>query len=171
MFVGIASSSGRALFSAVRLRKVELWGCSSTSAFQTIGLTWLGPTDSNRSLIASGNQFVPAHIVSRPLKGSDASRWFSGQEEFVYGVPTKSNIIFSLQCSAGDVCDITVDFQINDNDSTDNGSAVTGNSGIGPGYIYTNTYLDNTSSSLSTGTQNWVVSGLAKTTDSYISTW
>jgi hypothetical protein len=171
MFIGIASSSARAMFATVRLRKVEIWGCSTSSSFSTVGLTWLGARTSNKSLIASGNSFVPAHVVARPPKGSDAAMWFSGQEEFVYGTPTKSNICFSLQCTAGDICDVTVDFQINDNDGVNNGSSIIGNSGISPGYIYDNTYLDNTSPSLSAGTQNWVVSGVSKATDGYIATW
>jgi len=170
MFLGIASTSARGVIACFKLVEVEVWGCSSSSAFSTIELDWLGKESSNKTLVSSGSTVVPAHIKSRPPKGSNLRNWYAGQMLFDFGTPTKSDLAFSVLCTSGDIIDVTVDFQLLDNDGVNNGATVI-SAGGAAGYLYFNQFLDNTTASLGNGTNNWSLVGHSNVLGGYISVW
>jgi hypothetical protein len=171
MYVGGSSmSTGVGFMSAVRVKKVEIWGLSGASTFGTVGINWIGEHCPNKEHIATGNSVYPAHIVSRPPKNSVASFWYNGQLPGDSSVPANTPYAFSLQCTASDIVDVTIDYTIFDNTSLNNPFVVT-SAGLTPGLLFYNTYLDNTSVSLGVGTRNFAIQGVSTLSAGFISAW
>jgi hypothetical protein len=175
MAVTSSGTSGAGLFSAVRLRAVEIWADSSaTNNLSTIGLDWLSPDAPNKQINATGNSFQPAHIRAVPPKNSAAGRWYAGQlpaqgtpTSIVNSTPYAFSIISNV---SGAIIEIDLEFTIFDYDSLNNPFALTLTGGQSNTVPY-NAYLDNTSVSLGNGTKNLLIQGVANTFTGYISSW
>jgi len=170
-----SGTAGYGLFSAIRLRSVEIWADSSASnTLSTIGLTWLSPDGPNRTITATGNSFVPAHIRSAPPKESAACRWYAGQllaQNTPTSIVATTPYAFSIQSTvAGAICEIDIEFTLSDYDSLNNPFSCVISGGTA-GQVCFNQYLDNTSVSLGSGTKNFLVQGVANATVGYVSAW
>jgi hypothetical protein len=172
-YVAYSATGGSCLFSAVRLRSVEVWADSSaTNTLSTIGLDWLSADSPNKQVNATGNAMHPAHFKVRPPKGSIADRWTAIQLPVpgVSGTPNATPYAFALISSvAGAICDVELEFTLFDYDTLNNPPTVV-TAGATLGLVYTNSYLDNTSVSCGSGTKNWLVQGMANTLPAYIQT-
>jgi hypothetical protein len=174
MGILLSGTTGTTLFSAVRLRSVEVWADSSaTQTLSTIGLDWLSSDTPNTQVNATGNAFRPAHFKAIPPKNSVAGRWYAIQL-LAPGTPTSlpstTPYAFSLISTvAGAICDVEFEFTLFDYDTLNNPPNTT-NSGGTVGTLVCNSYLDNTSVSLGNGTKNWLLQGMSNISSFYIST-
>jgi len=175
MFVPTAGTTGVGLFSAVKLVEVEMWADSSASnTLTTISIDFLSPDSSNQTHSATGNSLMPAHLRVRPPKESAAGRWYAGQllaQNTPTAIVASTPYAFSLSNTAsGAIVDVTVDFTLYDYDSLNN-QFTTICAGGTAGLIAYNNYLDNTSVSLGTGSDNWAVQGVGYAVQNRISAW
>jgi hypothetical protein len=169
-------SAGMGYFSAVRLRRVEIWAnASSSNTMNSISLDWLSNDAPNKQIAATGNSIDPAHLDLKPPKLSAAGRWYAGQllaQNTPTSIVASTPYAFAIQTSAaGAICEITLDFTLFDYDTLNNPFAVTSTGSAQTYSLVTNSYLDNTSVSLGNGTKNWLVQHMVNVSPGYIVSW
>jgi hypothetical protein len=154
MFVAIGSTTARRIFGAIRLLHIETWtsvlaNASGSNATQVEFFSSLGSDDFDQGppetfeAISSGNS-KPGYISIRPGVLTKLGRWMTTAAS----VPA---LAFTSSGQPGDIVDVTVEFTFLDVDATAPLGLST--SGATAGIIYTNSYLDNTSTSSTSGTQ------------------
>jgi hypothetical protein len=100
-----STTSGRPIFESFKINLVEAWTTSSAAGFgSTITLLWGDSTQgaANNNLEVSDttvSSAFPAHIMTSPPRGSNASFWQNGQA---------SVNLFEITYSAGSVVDVHV---------------------------------------------------------------
>jgi len=143
----ISATASYRIFSAVRIRKLELWaagalGSTGSSIPQNqIGLEWFGTTNSYNPSVQITDVTMGAHaghIVSKPPRGSSADNWISQGGQW-----DTTDTIFSTNGSIGAVVDLWMDCVIVDSETQSAGPTTTG---MTAGRLYYN-YLDGRGSS------------------------
>jgi hypothetical protein len=151
MYVGLGSNTGKSMFAAVRLRRVDIYG-TPTTTFDTIALEWSSDRGSDRTVSATGGASGIARISCRPPKGSFAEMWYNRWNS------QYNPALFTVSCGAGTLMDITFNFTLLDSDGQSQGSTLTAPT-TSAGLIYYN-YADSSavygvSGSPAAGTNNW----------------
>jgi hypothetical protein len=147
------------IIAAARVNRVRVYGVSGAAptGLTDIVLEWVGYKTPNRVLSAVGDNAMPAIIDSKPPKNSAAYFWMNTSD--LSSGTDAGEPLFALACAAGCFCDVSVSFQLFDADNANLAYPLT-NAGAFPppgGYCYiVYNYLDNTSTSLTAGTFNWV---------------
>ncbi len=107
--VAVSTTSVRPVASHIRVRKIEMWGpMSSTLAPVTVSVEWTGAqgfAKSNRISDTSMGSNEPAHVVSRPPRGTLVADWIDQQQAFA---------MCTLAYPANAVVDVTYDFAVAD---------------------------------------------------------
>ncbi len=105
--IGSAAAAARRLCSAVRVRKIELWGApvqSSTPTGNTVGIRDLtvAPLGGVNSLVEDTHLGAdrPAHVLYIPKRGSMLYGWLDA---------TSTSQVLALYASQGSVLDIELD--------------------------------------------------------------
>ncbi len=141
--IGVATSATgvTSLFTAGRIRYVEMWAPASSGAQVNPDITWLGanypePSRFNNAVMGSA---TPSHIKSYPPKdgNADAGNWF---------VAASSTLqLVRLVVPAASVVDISVDLKMQNATALNLGNPLTyTSSGLTAGYVYFG-YLDKSS--------------------------
>lgn len=155
MYTSYATNKAHAIFSAVRLVRVVVYGNPSASAYQTIDFQWTGERGPQSSIQAIGTNTVIPCVVARPPRGSYASMWFNPWED-----NEAASIIFAIGAQAGAICDVTVQFTLLDYSAVDAGYQLTNvSSPLADGFLGFNT-LDNTTLVVTAGAGKWIPLGV-----------
>lgn len=166
-FIPISSLAANSLFAAFRVTEVEIFSGSLPaniiSSFSTIELEWVGSRCPNICIGATGDQMFPAHIKSRPPKGSYAEMWTS-----VSGADTNT-LLFSLSGPAGSVCDVTIEYQQLDGEALSGLAAIVMSAANAPGFVWTNGALDSTTVAFGAGVGNWLTQNMSAIATAYAS--
>lgn len=150
-YIATGSTTAVTMFSAVRLRQIEIWGPPNPSSWQTMALEWTGAKVPNKVITATGDNVVPPHIKSRPPSGSYAAMWINRSQDPPSYVANSA--LFALSGYAQCIIEVTLQFQLLDYDAVQSQASLTTTGGTS-GLIFVNA-LDNTSSSGGAGTHNW----------------
>ncbi len=155
MFTCRTTTTGTIAIAAFRVLNIEIFGYSTSTAtsFETCGVTFAGKQESNVSISDSGNHTSPPHVSVKPPKNSFAASWWNYEDWAANKAASSTPHLFSLELSAGSVVDLVLEYQLYDAPSAlvDNQLTLTGAPTIAR--LYFNQYLDNTSSTLTAGTQ------------------
>lgn len=105
--MAVSTTAARRLFSAIRVRKVELWGApvsSSTPTGNSVSIRDLSitPNGGSQALVSDTHLGAdrPSHVVWRPRQGSMASEWLPS---------TSTAALLNVLCSQGSILDIEFD--------------------------------------------------------------
>jgi len=131
------ASTASNIYSSVKLNYINVFTpIALTSTYNSVAIEWTGLQSPSKEVTVTGTAFKPAHRLLRPPNLTTAGFWHASgsiDELFTISVSGASAII-----------DINISFVIMDFDNTQLRTVLVG-SGLYPGNIYTNTYLDNPS--------------------------
>ncbi len=138
--VAATATSAYRLATAVRIRKIELWGPMASDLVPvTVSVDWSGSTTagaygkSNKVSDTSMGSSEPAHLVTRPPPQSQSSQW----------IQTTSAInMCSLAFPAGTVIDLSYDLVVRDDGTAQAVQSAVAGATVGVNYIRA---LDSTS--------------------------
>jgi hypothetical protein len=96
------------IFESVRLKKVEMWGGSSTNDItpSNVALEWADTRGNSKIINDYGTINRPAHIVCKPAKGANAGMWSSMDAAYI------NEPLFTLTYTTSTVIDVTVNYCI-----------------------------------------------------------
>jgi hypothetical protein len=137
MHVAATSTTSYSCISAVRIRKIEVWGPPVTGAAGTSEATviWAGLHSPPKRIGDQGTVQMPAHIVTRPNRFSFANLWtLTGAVDITSG-------LFHLDCPQYSIIEITVQYM--ETDITSNPARLLTVAAATAGNWYHN-FLDNT---------------------------
>jgi hypothetical protein len=154
MFFATGATTANALFSSVRLKRVELYGIPNPNGFTGILLEWVGKNTPNKVVEAVGDNVAPPKISMAPPRDSLASFWICPTQS-----GTSNPVVFSLSAPAGSFCDVTLECIVCDQDPEISQYALT-TSGATAGLMYFNP-LDNTTVSLAGALGVWQPQGVS----------
>lgn len=143
---GVDATHCRRLFSAVRLRRLRVFGVPSASAYQPVRIEWAGDRNPNRVIESVGSNVNPAMLDLSPPAGSFASMWINAGNS-AQAEPDISDVV-SISAPVGSLVDVLIDFQLADYDSAEDDVyelVVFGGSTPTVGLLFYNA-LDNTAS-------------------------
>lgn len=121
---------------AVRIAYVSTTGLGTDSA--ELGFTWLGEKAPERRMTSRGTSFMPAHIVTRPPRGTYANMWYNLQDNI-------EAVLFN--CDIPQYAILEIDYRWTFAEGTDSNAIAATNPGTGVWYAA----LDNSTTSPALG--------------------
>jgi hypothetical protein len=97
------------MWNAVKVNKIKIWGLNSAAAtaFSDVALLWAGANTPDIEVTDSGTNNSPAHISSKPPKGSLASFWWNHTSVL-------TQALFNVTMPIGSILDINVSYVLFD---------------------------------------------------------
>jgi hypothetical protein len=96
-----ANSTLSLLSDSVRVHKVSVWTPAGTAATATCSIEWLSDTFKSIHQVSdtSMSSVNPAHVESRPPRGSSAWHWLSTGGDAVFNLVCDDNSIVDVHCT------------------------------------------------------------------------
>jgi hypothetical protein len=127
-FNSVASAEAVLLMDSFKLRAVRVAYVSTTGLgtdSAELGFTWLGEHAPEKRMTSRGTSFMPAHIVTKPPRGTFANMWYNLQDNI-------EAVLFNLDVPQYAILEI--DYQWTFAEGTDSNAIAATNPGTGVWY-------------------------------------
>jgi hypothetical protein len=128
VFDSVASAEAVLIMDSFRLQAVRIAYLSTTGLgtdSAEIGFTWLGEKAPEKRITSRGTSFCPAHIVTKPIKGTYASMWFNLQDNI-------EAVLFNCDLPQYSIIEVSYEFTLAE--GTDSNAIAATNPGTGLWY-------------------------------------